>query len=483
MPREFRRHASARRVINQKNEGNFLNTYLRRLGALAAAACASLALTACGGGGGGGTTTYFPFMGGSCATGYVGHPYSCTPNIGGLPPGSTPSVVATDLPPGVTINAATGELRGTPTTPGSYSIGLTLSASGASGSVPFTLFVTIGQPFPNAWVQVNAATPFPRFASQTAATLGTDLYVVGARDDNLAIETWRSSDEGVNWVKLPVSPAVAIKDFALASDGTRLLLTGGRDAAQTSSNGVQVFENNAWTSVPATGTTFPGRWGHSLTVWNGAWWLIGGTTGTALGANARDDVWRSSDNGATWTLATASIGASVASFDAIYAPSYGHCVGVVDNKLIKVGGSNSFNGLDEAGMHFVDSVRPWQSSDGINWSLLVFGSSQEGFTGAGCATVNGVLHNIGGTRVNLQDVLANSGSSAAVSLGSTLWTFDGNIDTGLVDGTPRLFDGSQALAQRFGIATAVIGNKLFVIGGRYAGAPDTAFSDVWVSTR
>jgi hypothetical protein len=48
---------------------------------------------------------------------------------------------------------------------------------------------------------------------------------------------------------------------------------------------------------------------------------------------------------------------------------------------------------------------------------------------------------------------------------------------------PKLFNGSPAFQQRFGAATAVIGNKLFVIGGRFSNAPDTSFNDVWVSSR
>lgn len=42
---------------------------------------------------------------------------------------------------------------------------------------------------------------------------------------------------------------------------------------------------------------------------------------------------------------------------------------------------------------------------------------------------------------------------------------------------------ATAAAIAFGMATAVIGDKLFVINGRAANAPDTVLIDVWASAR
>lgn len=435
-------------------------------------------MTACGGGGG--TNTYYPYIGGSCATGYTGYSYTCTPNVGNLPPGSTPNITATNVPPGLTMNSATGALTGIPTAPGYYAMNLTLTASGATGVVNFPLSIQIAAPAPNAWAVVDASTPFPRFASQAAAVIGSNLYLVGSREDNLAIETWLSGDLGVTWSKLSVTPSLAAKDFALASDGTHVLLTGGRDAANQSNNLAFIFDETAWQSVPATGTTYSARWGHTLTAWNGAWWIVGGTNGSSAGANAMADVWKSLDNGASWSLTTNNLGATAGNGYGVYAPTYGHCVGIINNHLVKAGGSNSLNALDRTGLITIDSVRLWQSSDGANWTIST-ATSQQAFTHAGCATVNGLLHYIGGTRMNAQD------SPVSLLYASTMWTFDGNVTLGtisdLTDSTPTLFDGSLAFSQRFGAATAVMGSKLFLIGGRSSMTSGTAYSDVWVSTR
>jgi hypothetical protein len=378
------------------------------------------------------------------------------------------------------MNPATGTLTGTPTVAGGYVMNLSMTASGASGVVNFSLMVQIDNPSPNAWALVNSNTPFPRFATQAAAVIGSDLYVVGSREDNLAIETWRSIDLGTTWVKLPVAPSLIAKDFALASDGTRMILSGGRDANDLSNNLVFLFQGNAWQSVPATGSVYSARWGHSLTAWNGAWWIIGGTSGSAAGANAMADVWQSSDNGASWTQTTNNFGAAESIYLNARAPTYGHCAGVVNNTLVKVGGSNSQNAQSETGLLFVDPLMLWQSADGINWTLVnpPRTSPQDSYTYAGCATVNGALQYIGGTRINPQDIPVQRDQGFYVW--SSMWTFNGSTIDGDV---ARMFDGSAAFRQRFGAATAAIGSKLFLIGGRNSNASNTTYSDVWVSTR
>ncbi|WP_370249480.1 beta strand repeat-containing protein [Nocardioides sp.] len=72
------------------------------------------------------------------ATGRVGAPFAYTPSLTGDP---APTVTAAPLPPGLSVDPATGALSGTPTTAGTTAV--TLTATNAAGSATHTVSVTI----------------------------------------------------------------------------------------------------------------------------------------------------------------------------------------------------------------------------------------------------------------------------------------------------------------------------------------------------
>src|SRR5205814_8196572 len=76
------------------------------------------------------------------ATGQVGVAFSYTITATNNPT----SYNATGLPPGLLVNTSTGVISGTPTTTGIYSV--TISATNAGGTGTATLLITINNPVP-----------------------------------------------------------------------------------------------------------------------------------------------------------------------------------------------------------------------------------------------------------------------------------------------------------------------------------------------
>jgi sugar lactone lactonase YvrE len=90
----------------------------------------------------GGPSSPTSFSAASPATGTNGTPYSYTFAANGFP-APTYSIASGALPPGLTLNAVTGELTGTPTVTGSFGP-ITLNASNGSGtltSAPFNILI------------------------------------------------------------------------------------------------------------------------------------------------------------------------------------------------------------------------------------------------------------------------------------------------------------------------------------------------------
>lgn len=63
-------------------------------------------------------------------------------SVGAFEPSQTPFWTALDLPPGLTMNASTGVVSGTPTTGGTYNATITVDRGDASVSRSYTFVVT-----------------------------------------------------------------------------------------------------------------------------------------------------------------------------------------------------------------------------------------------------------------------------------------------------------------------------------------------------
>lgn len=93
---------------------------------------------------------------GALPAGTVGTSYSQSVSASG---GTGPySYTSSGLPPGLTINASTGAITGTPTTAGSYNVTVNTSdANGATGTASYTIAISVQAPVANA-VSLTVAT-------------------------------------------------------------------------------------------------------------------------------------------------------------------------------------------------------------------------------------------------------------------------------------------------------------------------------------
>ena len=127
------------------------------------------ALGACGGGGGGsGEQDLQVDWGYNVVSGSRFGTYSAKPQVDGVGT-NTPHfrVSSGSLPPGLSLNSATGEISGVPTQAGSTTIGVSISVDGYSGSLTQTINIGIQNTFFEYFQPLMGITSFP-------ITLGAD---------------------------------------------------------------------------------------------------------------------------------------------------------------------------------------------------------------------------------------------------------------------------------------------------------------------
>ena len=158
------------------------------------------------------------------------------------------------------------------------------------------------------WRQTAAAARYTARKAHSSAVLGTNLYVImGSTSSGADEDIWRSTDLGSTWSRVAHNIVSLDPHFSHVSVvvGNRVYVIGGFEGLG-SVNSVwrssATVGNTGWTQV-ATGTTgagtrFSARREHSAVVLDGAIYVIGGLP-------RNDEVWRSADRGVTWTQVAA----------------------------------------------------------------------------------------------------------------------------------------------------------------------------------
>ncbi|HJT24078.1 MAG TPA: hypothetical protein VJ873_05845, partial [bacterium] len=194
------------------------------------------------------------------------------------------------------------------------------------------------------------------------------------------------------------------------------------------------------------------------TVFNGQMWAVGGASGSPDGSVTYyyGDVY-SSNNGSNWTKVNP---------NAPFGGRYGSQVLSYNGKLWLVGGNNNGTLKNDV----------WNSTNGSDWTQ-VLGASVTGTATQfspredfGALVYNNVMWVIGGYGPNF------SNNDVWNSTDGVTW------NQVLADGNP----GATQFSRRWGIATAVYNNAMWVITGAFSIAsntnPTTVYSDVWTST-
>jgi len=160
----------------------------------------------------------------------VGSPFP-TYLIGGT--GQPTSYTATGLPPGLTVNAASGAITGTPTTPGTYVV--TVTATNATGSGTSTLTITVG-----------AAGTAPLISSPTSAT--------GAVGSVFPTYTVGGTDQPTSYTAAGLPPGLTINSLTGAINGTPTT-SGTFHVTITATNGVGSGSTTLTITIAGPATT------------------------------------------------------------------------------------------------------------------------------------------------------------------------------------------------------------------------------------
>ena len=320
----------------------------------------------------------------------------------------------------ITVNAATGQVtfgkvlydKMTPTDP-----------TRPTGP-PATVTVRAAYQGKTASYTFTVTDHFSPREDHTAVVMGGDIYVIGGTLRNSggtaatpitavqSNEVWRSSDGGLTW-----------------------------DQA-------------------ATGTHFTPRNAHGSVVLNGVLYVIAGVGGD-LGITARDDVWRSTDRGVSWSRVTETGKNVEFPMDNSFASA------VRGNTIYVLGGirRSPFTRLNEV----------WQSADlGVTWTNITATTSPPRFP-ARSAAASVVLGNAGAAKLYLiggyDSVSGNDLDDIWESSDGTSWT-QVNASAATSDKFPGRSDHSAAAVSEAG------GDTIYVIGGSRGG---NSRSDVWKS--
>jgi N-acetylneuraminic acid mutarotase len=205
------------------------------------------------------------------------------------------------------------------------------------------------------WTQMTAAAEWTARSDHTSVALPDgSIVLMGGYDGSRRNDVWRSTDQGATWTQMTsIAEWTARSEHSSATlpDGS-IVLMGGYGASGPPKNDVwrSIDQGATWTQMTVA-AGWMGRVDHSsVALPDGSIILMGGY-GFDLVFTYLNDVWRSTDQGATWTQMTAAAG---------WTTRYGHSsVALPDGSIVLMGGYDGSNRLHDI----------WRSTDrGVTWT-------------------------------------------------------------------------------------------------------------------
>jgi hypothetical protein len=433
-----------------------------------AACLLPLFLAACGGGGG--TTTTTCTIIGTPRVSYtapgavaLGGTVTLTQNaINNVQAPCSLEYTASNLPTGLSINAATGQISGTVTAAGTTTTLVQASARGTSGGAVSgsgsITFVVVG---PVAWEVKTSNHGIGSLRSPNLAAIGNTLYAIGSQQvgNNFLPLMYQSLDAGVTWTNTNTPPTgfTSLRYFKVVSDNASLYLVGGRTSDATVTSAAAFTYNpdvlkftpgspGAWTTIssnPFSTAAAPNGGREDLALaWDATSFTLyvhGGLRGNSV-ANA---VYRSSNRGVSWTLVN-----DLSSYSL-----FGHCMMASGSSLFVVGGM----GFSPTATTIAEYPQVLKSTNGgVTWNLVASTRPVPGKAlYASCAANNGRLYVAGGLSLN------PSG-------------YSGDVLQSLDNGTTWNADPASALVgPRADHSMAALNGKLLIFGGENSLGPRT----------
>jgi N-acetylneuraminic acid mutarotase len=286
-----------------------------------------------------------------------------------------------------------------------------------------------------------------------------DLYVVASKPvgNNYQPLLAKSTDGGINWVLKTALPFTSLFRFAAVSNGTHIVVTGGRTSNTTVASSAYTYNEDVyrydpssdkWTVIAVkpftSSSSIAAREGHAM-AFNGVSSIFV-TAGGAYGNGLSYKVFESQDAGVTWTQKGTPP----------YATHYNqenHCLVASGSTLYSLGGS----GNPTTDTNYIGNLTyTLRSTDsGATWTVMskVMPDTAKF---AGCALVGGTIYSTGG----LNDLNQTSNITRKSSNGGLNWTID--LD-------------SAILGPRFNHSMTARNGKLVIFGGRTAGTPSEKY--------